>query len=472
MEGESSPLVVEDDDVSGDQIYADDLEASIKSSASTISRVTLSGGLDNGEGGTTNLATMIHLIKGNIGTGILSLPVAIKRGGLIVGPILLLVVGVMAIHCMQLLVRCSHYFCKKKNIEALSYGEVAYECTKPILKERSHLAKSVVNAFLIVTQLGFCSIYLVLGSSTIVEVAGWADNNKRIVIFLLTLPVILFSYIRSLERLAYVSFLANVLCLFGLISIFQYCAREFNNPSKYPLYGKLSDLPLCMALLIFSYEGIGCILPLENEMKNPEDFSWVVNVGMGLSTILYLSMGVLGYIAFGNTIDGSITLNLPDTVFYDAVKIAYAIAMFFTYFIQFYVPMQILLPPLLNKYQQRGGSCFEYSFRAFVVVLTSAMGAAIPQIENFIALVGAVASSGLALIFPPLFHILTFRNNGLTKLELLKDIFIIIMGLVGFIIGGYSAMANIIKGFNTHHTDIHNSTIHNNSYMLQFNNMN
>lgn len=463
---EKAPLIEGECDVFGGDVSDDsDLEVSVKSTRSNTSRVSLAGGLDTGEKGTTNLATMIHLLKGNIGTGILGLPEAIKRGGIIVGPCLLVGVAFLAIHCMQMIVKCSHYFCRKKKSEALSYGDVAFECTKPILKDKAHWARTVVNVFLVVTQLGFCSIYLVLGSSTIVEVFHLPDSYRRIVIFLLTVPAIFFSFIRSLERLAYISFLANLLCFFGLISILQYCARHLHDPAEYPYFAGPKELPLCMAMIVFSYEGIGCILPLENEMRKPEDFTWVVNLGMGMVTTMFLAMSILGYIAFGDEIQGSISLNLPDTPFYDAVKVAYAVAMFFTYFIQFYVPMQILLPPLLNKYQKRGGSCFEYAFRTFMVVLTSALGAAIPQIENFISLIGAVACSGLALIFPALFHILTFRNNGLSRLAYLKNLFIIFIGLVGFVIGGYSSVKTIIDGFHSPDQPIHNSTIphHHNS---------
>ena len=71
----------------------------------------------------------------------------------------------------------------------------------------------------------------------------------------------------------------------------------------------------------------------------------------------------------------------------------------------------------------------------------------IPQLDNFISLLGAVSSSALAIIFPPLFHILTFRGEGLTIFGFFKDILIIVIGFLGFIFGTYTAILAIITGF-------------------------
>lgn len=49
-------------------------------------------------------------------------------------------------------------------------------------------------------------------------------------------------------------------------------------------------------------------------MKKPEQFRkpfGVLNVGMGVVTVLYLLVGSLGYIKYGDDVMGSITLNLP-----------------------------------------------------------------------------------------------------------------------------------------------------------------
>jgi proton-coupled amino acid transporter len=56
------------------------------------------------------------------------------------------------------------------------------------------------------------------------------------------------------------------------------------------------------------------ILPLENNMKTPKSFGstfGVLNVAMLLIIVMYLGMGLLGYMKYGAGALGSITLNLP-----------------------------------------------------------------------------------------------------------------------------------------------------------------
>jgi len=56
------------------------------------------------------------------------------------------------------------------------------------------------------------------------------------------------------------------------------------------------------------------VLPLQSEMKKPEQFTkpfGVLNVGMTIVTSLVLVMGFLGYLKYGDEVEGSLTLNLP-----------------------------------------------------------------------------------------------------------------------------------------------------------------
>lgn len=54
-------------------------------------------------------------------------------------------------------------------------------------------------------------------------------------------------------------------------------------------------------------------MPLENSMKTPKHFigiCGVLNQGMSGVTLVYILLGFLGYVKYGNEAEGSITLNL------------------------------------------------------------------------------------------------------------------------------------------------------------------
>ena len=55
------------------------------------------------------LQTLIHLLKGNIGTGLLAMPEAFMYAGLWVGFAGIPVMGIICVHCMHLLVSLFHF---------------------------------------------------------------------------------------------------------------------------------------------------------------------------------------------------------------------------------------------------------------------------------------------------------------------------------------------------------------------------
>lgn len=64
-------------------------------------------------------------------------------------------------------------------------------------------------------------------------------------------------------------------------------------------------------------EGIGVVMPVENDMKKPQHFlgcPGVLNTAMITVIVLYGVIGFFGFLRYGDAIQGSVTMNLPEGV--------------------------------------------------------------------------------------------------------------------------------------------------------------
>lgn len=99
----------------------------------------------------------------------------------------------------------------------------------------------------------------------------------------------------------------------GIAIIFHYILQDLPNTNSVPSHATWAQLPLYFGTAIYAFEGIGVVLPLENNMKTPQDFggaTGVLNTGMVIVACLYTAVGFFGYLKYGNNVQASITLSL------------------------------------------------------------------------------------------------------------------------------------------------------------------
>lgn len=112
---------------------------------------------------TSDLQTMMHVLKANIGTGVLAMPNAFRNVGLWLGFLLVPIIGSICVHCMHILISSHNRLCDRFNYESLDYDQVAalaMAIGPKCARRYATIAQTVVTSFLMFTQFGFCCVYI------------------------------------------------------------------------------------------------------------------------------------------------------------------------------------------------------------------------------------------------------------------------------------------------------------------------
>jgi proton-coupled amino acid transporter len=321
-------------------------------------------------------------------------------------------------------------------------------------------------------------VFIGVNIQQVLQVIYGVDLNKETAIAIIVPLVIVATWIRNLDELASFSTIANVCIAFSLLVIlYDECEKFITNDITKAAAVRQDDgiqlaayksLPIFFGSVTFAFEGIGVVLPLENKMRHPENAVLVVALGMTIVVLLYAIFGVLGYLAFGGEIEASITLNLKsntdvEKIFFYLAKLYYAYAIFASYLVQFYVPMNFLEVPLFSrlrlqtleyKFPRHGHRVFplfQTVFRLVVVIITAAIAIGLPDLGDMISLVGAFACGALAFVIPPTLELLTRlpqrHSSKWWVVWCVKDVAIITLGVLGFVFGTYATVVNIVKYF-------------------------
>uniref|UniRef100_A0A182P7V6 Amino acid transporter transmembrane domain-containing protein n=1 Tax=Anopheles epiroticus TaxID=199890 RepID=A0A182P7V6_9DIPT len=446
---------------------------------------------------TSYAETMMHLFKGNIGTGCYAMGDAFKNGGLLLATVLTLFVGFVCVHCQHVLLNCAALMQARKIqqerandpqapitvlesngngkavekqkesvpvpaitvSEPLDFADTVALCFAygpPAVRPWAPAMKNAVNIFICVTQLGFCCIYFVFISSNFKQIADRYGLvlDVHLHMALLVVPIVLTSIITKLKFLSYCSLAANVFMTLGIGITFYYALQELPPLGERHFVGRLEQLPLFYGTAIFAFEGIALVLPLQNEMKHPADFGkacGVLNIGSTFIILLFTAFGFVGYWRWGEAVQGSLTLNLPDNeMLAESVKLMIATGVLLGYALQFFVAIMIMWPmvesrvALARKHPVR---C-EMVFRIMMVLVTFLIAECVPNLGAFISLIGAFCSSSLALMFPPVIELIVAWTNGTLGVWLVvKNVIILLLAFLGFATGTYESVSALAKEF-------------------------
>ncbi|KAI8376317.1 transmembrane amino acid transporter protein-domain-containing protein [Radiomyces spectabilis] len=353
---------------------------------------------------------LFMLLKVFVGTGVIFLPGSFVSGGLIFSICLMVFVACLCLVAFQLLV-------KVQRLMGGSYGDLAYALYGPWLRY-------CVQFFLCLSQMGFVASYLIFISENIGLAVQTLSNcyspfEAKYYIWMVIAIVIPVTWTRKIVRLSWFAIIADVFILFGLICVLYFCSAQIAHNGPGPNIKNINpnDFALMIGTAVFSFEGVGMVVPIVEGMKEPEKFPRVLNIGMVIVAVIFILIGTIGYVAYGENTQASVVANLPRQPLSVTVQLLYAIAMILTCPCMLYPALTIIERGIYGP-NRSGRTSLKYKWgknfvRSMIAIVCAAVsfGVGADSLNKFVALVGSVACMPLCFIFPGMFHYKVANNR-------------------------------------------------------------
>lgn len=275
-------------------------------------------------------STYITLSKSFIGLGILALPKAFSEAGYIGGTIGLSIIAWISYHCMIQLIECKRIVeetrvNEEKTVDA-SFSALGYYAM-------GNRGMQVVNICLVISQTGFSTAYLIFIGENIEKSLQFPKYATIMICACALLPLV---WMKSLKRLALASLVADIAIMVGIVAVFVFDLMELANRKGHAPHSlELSTFPIFFGLAVYTFEGIGLVIPIQSAMQQPEKFPEILRNTMACLTVLFVAIGSISYVAYGELTQDVITLNLPPGTIVTLVLLFYCVGLYFTCEYQF-----------------------------------------------------------------------------------------------------------------------------------------
>ncbi|KAF2261587.1 amino acid transporter-like protein [Lojkania enalia] len=379
------------------------------------------------KGDASNVKSFFTLLKAFIGTGIMFLPKAFKNGGILFSSLTLVTVSLVTCLCFSLLLKCRQRY-------GGGYGEIGEAIG-------GHRLRGLVLVSITISQLGFVCAGIIFVADNLFSFLdaltpkATTPLSTNILIGIQLLLIIPLAFIRNISKLGPVALLADVFILIGLTYIYWYDVASIIRIGGFNPTIRLfnpHDYTLTIGSAIFTFEGIGLILPIQSSMRHPQHFNKLLYLVMFIITVIFTSVGFLCYGTFGDRVSVEIITNFPQTSkLVNAVQFLYSLAVLVGTPVQLFPAIRIIETKLFGPRSGKRDASTKWKknvFRTLLVLLCggiSALGAS--DLDKFVALIGSFACVPLVYIYPAWLH---WKGVAETRAEKIGDVVMMVIGLV------------------------------------------
>ncbi|OWB81870.1 hypothetical protein B5S33_g490 [[Candida] boidinii] len=283
--------------------------------------------------GVSNGKAFLLLLKAFIGTGIVFLPKSFSNGGLLFCNLMIIAFSFVSFYCFIILINTT------KRLNVTGYADAG-------LKLLGKNLQICILASLAMSQIGFASSYTVFVAENLKDLSRLITDKEYGIEIFIAIQLIIFlplSLTRDLGKLSFTALIADACILFGLIYIY-FCSIDniiINGVSEKISMFNGQSWTLFMGTAVFAYEGIGLLIPIQESMKNPKDFDFLLFLVMVVVTIIFVTLSTIAYLSFGDDVETVILMNFPKNNLTAVIQLLYVIAILLSTPIQVFPAIRI-----------------------------------------------------------------------------------------------------------------------------------
>ncbi|EDW08094.1 glutamate transporter polyphemus isoform X1 [Drosophila mojavensis] len=404
----------------------------------------------------TNFDAFVSLLKCVIGTGILAMPLAMRYAGIVSGVLLSVLLMVLLTYCIHLLITGMTECCRRIHVPQVSMPQavqIAYELGPACVHCFARAAGISTTCVLVFGQFGLCCVYIVFVSKNFKEIGDFyfKDYHERYYVLGVCVLQLPFFMIRKLKFLVPLNLVSNILLYAGFLCIMYYLFQGLPSLQDREMFKPPQDYMMFFGIAAFSLTAVGSMLVVEANMAHPESylgFFGVLNLAVFFILCSNLFFGIMGYWRYGEQVEASITLNIPQSeVLSQFIKVAIACGIFLSYPLNGFVFITIVFSDYGdNAVEHKCRTTAEILVRLSFLLLTGIVAAVVPNLAALTELEGAFSLCNLNLLCPALIDIFVNYETGYGRLrwKLIRDILLIIIGVVFGVVGCTVAIQQLV----------------------------
>jgi amino acid permease len=413
------------------------------------------------------MQSVFNLSQTSVGAGTLSLPFFYKATGIVFGSVVLVVIAIMSGFSLNLLGKLAQT--EKGCASYLTTAEVAYGTrgTKFVQISMFMLTFGAMVVYMIIIGSLSCQFLVSMilenphntdqhhhyhpsdvnthggwhnhsGSNhshfkpivpagltdacaSTIGLPYWCNRNFIAVVFLLC-PITPLSLKKNLRDLGFASLFGLSSVLYAIVLVSQDSVKaiekdqvKLNSPGG-PEWVVISPaIFFALPIVCLAYMNHPNVHAVMEELENPTRarVKEMILISETMPTVLYLIMGILGYMRFGDLTLDDILLNYTgmswtNTVIFNTARLAMVLCLVVSFPLILF-PCRMCLHALLkdalpDSLKHFGGSFYFKGETIFILVISYATSYLVPQIKTAFGLTGAITGCMMVYVLPPLFY--------------------------------------------------------------------